>query len=154
MPHLKALTVALGLIALAAAPVSSSMADGRHHGGHEFHHFGFGHVVADVVVGIVTLPLAIAAAVSFYEPRRYEREYAEPADYGPAPGYYAPPPNYYQAPAYYSPPAVYYRPAPRYYAPPVDYYGRSAGNYSGHPRYNAPFGQPAAPRPGYYQRPH
>ena len=154
MQHRKALAIgALSLITLAVAPVAPAVADGRHFGGHGFHHFGLGGVVADVVVGIVTLPLAIAAAAVSYEPRQYAPEYSGPQGYESGPGNYAPQ-GYYQPPSYYGPPAAYYRPAPRYYAPSAEYDGRPTGNYYSRPRYNAPSGRPAASRSGYYDHPH
>ena len=91
MQHRNALAIgALSLITLAVAPVAPAVADGRHSGGHGFHHFGLGGVVADVVVGIVTLPLAIAAAAVSYEPRQYAPEYSGPQGYESGPGNYAP----------------------------------------------------------------
>ena len=138
MKHFKTPALsALTLVALALAPVVPAVADG-HHDRHGFHHFGLGNAVANVVVGLATLPFAIVAAATSYEPRPYERDYAEPyaepRNYGPGPGYYE------RAPSYYAPPSVYYRPVPRYY------YGPS--------RYTAPYGQQFEPHRGryYYRR--
>ena len=130
MKHFKTLSVsALSVVALAIAPVVPAVADGRHHDGHGFHHFGLGNVVANVVVGLATLPFAIVAAATSYEPREYEPEYAErypepePRNYGPGPHYY--------------------------YGPSASYYGRDS-HYAPRPRYTAPYGQQTEPRRGHY----
>ena len=160
MQHVKAFAIgAVSLLAMAVAPVAPAVADGRHFGRHELHHLGLGEFVADVVVGIVTLPLAIAAAAASYEPRQYAPAYPGPQGYEPGPATYAPQgyyqlPVYIPAPSYSGPPAAYYRPPPRYYAPSAEYFGRPTGNYYSRPRYTALSGRPAALRSGYYDHPH
>jgi len=106
-------------------------------------HFGVAGALANVVVGLATLPFTIAASV---------------AGAGqPAPGYapgYAPAPGYYPPPAYYPPAPVYYG-APGYYAHPGYHYPHAYGHgYGGYPRYNGHFGSYAAPHAGhnYYRR--
>ena len=96
------------------------------------------HVVG-AVVGLATLPLAVASS-------------AAPDYGGPASGYY-PPPNYYAPPPrYYAPPPAYYargyngsavsyaRAAPRFYEPPRGYYAprtRYTGFYGNHEPYQS-----------------
>ena len=157
----------LAVLALVFAPIAPAFAGGPRHwtgGYHGPHLFGLGGAAVGAVVGLLTLPLAIAAAVSSYDEPRYEQDYGPPAYPSPPPAYYAPPaPTYYAAPppayygpapAYYAPPAYYaapvarYRPAPRYYAPSAGYADRPG--YAARPRYNEYSGYRAAPRSGYY----
>jgi hypothetical protein len=133
----------VAVVAIACAPIATA-------GAHGFGHlrpWGVGRGLLGAVVGLATLPLAIAsAALSATEPE---------APYQSSPGYdgsrsYAPPPAYYAAPqTYYAPPRTYYAPAQAYYAPPRAFYPR-APVYSSAPRtYYAPHAY-YAPRPGYY----
>jgi len=92
-------------LSLAAAPLSSASAHGRHDG----LVFGLAAAGTALVVGAATLltaPIAIVTA-----PLRATTYYYAP----PQPAYYAPPP-----PAYYAPPPAYYAPPPppAYYYPP------------------------------------
>lgn len=105
MMNFKAIT--LGAIALTLAPLTPAAADSPYRGPWRgYHHLGLGGVIADVIVGALTLPLVIAAAV------------VDPPTYLPPINYSAPPPA-----AYYDGYAPYYRPPARYYAPPARYYG-------------------------------
>ena len=112
-----------GLVAaaLALAPLSAALAD--HHGrsgGHgEFRHFGLGGVLVGAVVGLVTLPLQIVAAVA--DPRRYDDTPARP--YYPDRGY-AYPRGYAYGPSdrSYGPPQGGYEPARPVYPPRSGYY--------------------------------
>jgi hypothetical protein len=154
MKRLTAFAVgSLSAAALAIAPLTPAVADGLHgFRGHGFHHFGVAGALVGAIVGIATLPLAIAAEAAQYDRPQDERGYA--------PGYYSPPPAAYPPPAYYSPPAYYPSPAP-YYGPPVAYYSpsirayaRSPGYSVVRPRYTARSGYQAEARPGYYHYRH
>lgn len=127
----------LSVLALAIAPLTPASADGRHgfrgRGGHEF---GLVGALAGTVVGILTLPLAIAAAAA--EPLQAQEWRDEPGSYPPQPGYYPPTPGY-------GPPAGYYSaPRPNYYYAPYPRYRTE------HPRYTRRSGYYAEARPGYY----
>src|ERR1700682_4576296 len=118
--------VVASLLAVAPpiAPVTSAFARGRHDGGHHRGGlvWGLANAVVATAVAVVTLPIAIAAAVA-QAPRYYGQGPTFTDDAGP---YYAlPAPSYYGAPgapAYYSAPPVaqYYGPAaaPAAYRPP------------------------------------
>ena len=131
----------LGTVAAAVitcAPIAATEAHGFGH-----RPWGLGRGLVGAVVGLATLPIAIAAAaLSATIPE---------VPYQPSPGYdgprsYAPPPAYYAAPqTYYAPPQTYYAPPPTYYSrAPV--YSSAARPYYAPRAYNAPY----APRPGYY----
>jgi hypothetical protein len=128
--------------AIACLPIMPAAA-GVHGYGH-FHPWGLGHGLVGAVVGLATLPLAIAAAAIGAD--------QGPAPY-PAPGYatpgYAPPPAYYAAPRpyYAAPPAYYARPAAYYPAPHAYYAPRPY--YAARPTYNYGYGGPGAYRGGY-----
>ncbi len=143
--------------AMACAPIATAGA----HGFGYLHAWGLGRGLLGAVVGLATLPIAIAsAALAANEPEAPNqsspgyggpRGYAQPPAYYPAPqANYAPPPAYYAAPrTNYAPPPAYYAAPPAYYAPPRAYYPR-APVYSPAPRpYYAPRGY-YAPHPGYY----
>jgi hypothetical protein len=134
MPGLK--HAVFGMVAAAAvtcAPLATADAHGFGH-----HPWGLGRGLFGAVLGLATLPIAIAsAALSATElgapPYQSSPGYGGPPSYAPPPAYYAPPPAYYVPPrAYYPRPPVYApaaRPyyAPRgYYAPPPGYYGGRA----------------------------
>jgi hypothetical protein len=133
MQHLKHVMLsAVGAVALTIAPLTPAAAGPHWGGGRGFHHFGLGGAIAGAIVGVVTLPFAIAAAAASEQP-----QYA-----APSPAYYPPPAPYYggvsgyYAPAYARPQGYYYPRPGGYYAPPPPYYA------SPNPR--------AVPRPGYY----
>ena len=154
--RLKALSIGVLAVALAAAPISSASA-----WPHFFHH-GYGHwhgggpvvglfgLGAAVVVGaatIATAPIAIianAASGPSYDQRG--GYYAQPQ------GYYHQPPGYYGGYQGYPPPQAYYA-RPGYYGPPQGYAPPQA--YYGPQRYAAPQGYGApqgyAPPQGYNQ---
>jgi hypothetical protein len=123
-------------VGIACAPIATA---GAHGFGH-LHPWGLGRGLLVAVVGLATLPIAIAsAALSATEPE---------APYQSSPGYdgsrgYAPPP------AYYAPPRTYYAPAQAYYAPPRANYPRAPVYSSASRAYYAPRDY-YAPRPGYY----
>ncbi|MGO9991651.1 MAG: hypothetical protein ACLPTF_03930 [Steroidobacteraceae bacterium] len=130
MQNLKAITLsAIGAAALTITPLTPAAAGSHWVGGRGFHHFGVVGAIASAIVGVATLPLAIASAVaSTVEPPQY-----------------APPP-----PAYYPPPAPYYGGVSGYYAPAARYYPRPPGYYAPRARYNPYPVYQAAPRSGYY----
>src|SRR5450432_4367649 len=105
--------------ALACAPLAPAAAGEPGYG--HLHPWGLGRGLLGAVVGLATLPIAIAsAALSVDEPQApYQAPYQAPG-YAPA----APPPAYYPAPQpYYAPRPAYYPPAPAYYgAPRAAYY--------------------------------
>ncbi len=127
------------------APAQAGHGFGHGHGYGHGHGWGLGHDLVGAVVGLATLPLAIASAAILgaeplgpYEPSYgYEspRIYAPPAYYAAPPAYYAPAPAHYaRPPAYYPSARAYY--APRY-APRGGYYGGhsyGAGGYTNYPR--------------------
>ena len=107
----RSILAAVAVAALTLVPIASASASpfiapwllGRH--------------VIGAVVGLATLPLAIASAAGQPEgPYSAAPVYGGGPGYGVAPGYYPPAPMYY-APrsGYYPGPAAYYRP-PAYYA--------------------------------------
>jgi len=138
-------------VAIACAPLATAGA----HGFGRVHPWGVGRGLLGAVIGLATLPIAIAsAALSAGEPEApYQSSpgYQGPAGYAPPPAYYAAPQTYYAPPqAYYAQPRayaarapVYYSPAPRaYYAPranyaPRTYYAPRPGYYGGHAGYGA-----------------
>ena len=87
------------------------------------------HVVA-AVVGLATLPLAVASSMGQpAAPYPSTPGYGGAPGYGSQPGYYGGSPAYYtRPPGYYAGPSGYYRPlvpyarsAPRFYEPPRGY---------------------------------
>ena len=146
MKRLTAFAVgSLGTVALAIAPLSPAAAEGPHgFRGHGVHHFGIAGALAGAIVGIVSLPLAIAAEAIQYDRPQDERGYA--------PGYY-PPPRAYYPPAYRPAPAPYYGPPVVYYSPQYGAYAPSPGSVV-RPRYNARSGYQPVARPGYYHYSH
>jgi hypothetical protein len=134
----------LGTVAAAAitcAPIATAEAHGFVH-----HPWGLGRGLLGAVVGLATLPIAIAsAALSATEPEApyqsspgYDgpRSYAPPAYYA-APQTYAPPLAYYAPPRAYYPRAPVYSPATRPYYAPRAYYAPRPGYYGGHASYRA-----------------
>ena len=124
-------------IALAIAPFTSATAWGRHYGGGPV--WGLANAVVATAVAVVTVPIAILAAVA--QAPRYYASAAAPGYYGPpAATYYAPPPG----PVSYAPPpdAAYYAPrvAEAYYGPPVavPYDARRQAYYAPRPAYHLP----------------
>jgi len=92
------------------------------------------HVVA-AVVGLATLPLAVASSVG--EPAT---SYPPPPAYGGPRGYYAPRNYYGPPPAYYTGNQGYYRPAAAYARSAPRYYGSSRGYYAPSTRYTGAYG--------------
>ncbi len=139
MMNFKAIT--LGAIALTLAPLTPAAAGSPYRGAWRgYHHFGLGGAVVSAIVGVLTLPLAIAAAA--IDQPEYESPYQ--------PEYQPPPPNYQPPANYYSAPTPYY-PAPmRYYAPPMRYYARPGGYYVPRPRYDSYRAYRNFPRRGDY----
>ena len=157
MRHFRSMIVSALVAATATMACVTPAAAGPHGGGRGFHHFGLGAAIANTIVGVITLPLAIVAAAASIEPPQYAPpgpSYYPPA-YAPAPAYappaaYAPPPTYAPPPAYAPPPVGYYYAAPRYPVPAAGYYVRPPGYYAPPARYNwYPLYQ-GGPRPGYY----
>jgi hypothetical protein len=129
MAKLKQVILA-GAAAAALACIPIAPAEAGIHGGH-FHPWLLGHGVVGAVLGLATLPLAIASSV-------IESAGSQGAD-GPRAAYYPPAPAYYAAPqavyaprAYYAPRPYYaqrpyYAPHANYYAPRPNYYGGNGG---------------------------
>ena len=131
----------LGTLAAAAitcAPIATAEAHGFGH-----HPWLLGRGLLGAVVGLATLPIAIAsAALSETEPEApYQSSpaYGGPRSYAPPPAYYAAPQTYYAPPqAYYAPPRTYYSRAPVYspaarpYYAPRAYYAPRPGYQGGH----------------------
>ena len=124
---------------IACAPVATAGAHGYGH----LHSWGLGRGLLGAVVGLATIPIAIAsAALSGTEPEApYQSSpaYEGPRSYAPRPAYYAAPQTYYPPPqAYYAPPRAYYprataySPAMRPYYAPRAYYAPRPGYYGGH----------------------
>jgi hypothetical protein len=137
MPRVnRAVCGAAAVLAFAAVAPASA------HGFGHVHPWGLGRGLLGAVVGLATLPIALAAAaLSVDEPQApYQAPYQAP---GYAPGM--------PAPAFYPAPQTYYAPRPAYYPPPAPaYYGVPRAAYYS-PR--APYYAPRAnygPRPGYY----
>src|ERR1700726_3009432 len=137
----------LGMAAVAAITCAPIATAGAHGYGH-LHSWGLGRGLLGAVVGLATLPIAIAsAALSATEPEApYQSSpgYDGPRGYAPPPAYYAAPQTYYAPPqAYYAPPRAYYPRAPAYapatrpYYAPRAYYAPRTGYYGGHPSYRA-----------------
>jgi hypothetical protein len=148
------LAFVLAPLAPASAGVPRHWAGG-HAGFHGLHEFGLGGLAVGAVVGLLTLPLALAEAAASYDSPGNGQDYGPqayaappPVYYAPPPAYYAPAPAYYAPPAYYGPPAVHYRPSPGYYGSYGGYAGRSG--YAAAPRYNNYSGYRAARHSGYY----
>jgi hypothetical protein len=149
MPGIKqALLGSAAAAALACVPMAPAAA-GVHGFGH-VHPFGLGRGLFGAVLGLATLPIAIASAVlsagadASSQAPAYggaPPAYAPPA-YAPQPAY-APRPAYYPAPqTYYAPPAAYAPRVPVYYPQPRAYYAAPPAYYAPRPNY--------APRPAYY----
>src|ERR1700722_3205906 len=106
------------------APIASAEAHGFGH----VHPWGLGRGLVGAVVGLATLPIAIAsAALSATEPEA-------PYPYQSSPGYdgprsYAPPPAYYAAPQTYAPPPAYYAQPRAYYYPRAPVYSPAMRPY-------------------------
>jgi hypothetical protein len=144
MTRFKAAAVGTLAMVLAAAPLTSALANGNgQHYGHGHHYWnplypvvGLAAAVVGTAAAIVTLPFQIigaaAAQAPYYGP--------PPQGYAPQQGYggpgYAAPQAYYPAPAVsYGPPAASY-----YYGPSAPYYPPRAavhGGYRGHDGYAA-----------------
>lgn len=138
MPGIKrAFLGSAAAVALACAPMAPAAA-GVHGFGH-VHPFGLGRGLFGAVLGVATLPLAIASAVlsAGADAASQGPGYVQQPAYAPRPAYYAAPPTYYapraayypRAPAYYPQPRAYYAPRPVYYAPGASYAPRPS--YSG-----------------------
>jgi hypothetical protein len=147
MPGIKqAFLGSAAVAALACAPMAPAAA-GVHGFGH-VHPFGLGRGLFGAVLGLATLPIAIASAALSAGADAPQPGYAAQPGYAPQPGYaaqpaYVPRPAYYPAPqTYYAPPAAYYPRAPVYYPQPRAYYAAPPAYYA--PRANY------APRPAYY----
>jgi hypothetical protein len=136
----------LGTVAAAAvtcAPIATAEAHGFGH-----HPWGLGRGLLGAIVGLATLPIAIAsaalAATESEAPYQSSPGYAGPRSYAPpppayyaAPQTYAPPQAYYATPRAYYPRAPVYAPATRPYYAPRAYYAPRPGYYGGHASYRA-----------------
>ncbi len=147
MPGFKrAMITAAAAAAIACTSMAPAAAGPRGFG--HLHPWGLGRGLVGAVVGLATLPLAIAsAAIEASVPEAPAYAYpgydAGARGYAPA-GYYAPPaPAYHAAPYYaaprmnYAPRAAVYYSAPRTYRAPRAYYAPRAGGYAGYAGYRA-----------------
>jgi hypothetical protein len=136
---------AVAALALALAPVTPAAAAG-------LVPWIVGQHVVGAVLGLATLPFAVASAV--LSPDEPAASYAPAPDYGgPPPGYYAPPNYYarppaYYAPAYYAGPQAYYRPGVSYARSLPRFYEAPRGHYAPRMRYSAPYGGHVSNRSG------
>jgi hypothetical protein len=121
-------SVLVAAVALAGIPALPAVAGPPGYG--HFHPWAPGRGLVGAVVGLATLPLAIAAAtIGAVESVPYAAGYQGAPAYAPPPASYAAPRPYYATP-YYPRPPVYYS-APRgYYGPPGYYAARPGYNYS------------------------
>jgi len=150
MPGFKRVVIAAAAAASIVC-ISIAPAEAGPRGFGHLHPWGFGRGLVGAVVGLATLPLAIAsAAIAASVPEGpAQPNYAQPPQtyyapqpqtyYAPpAPAYYSAPPAYYAAPrAYYAPRAPVYYSAPRPYYAPRAYYAPRPGNYAGYGGYHA-----------------
>jgi hypothetical protein len=121
--------VAIGTLALGTAAPASAVGP--------FFPWILGRHLVGAVVGLATLPLAVASSMA-----QPAAPYPPAPSYGGPPGYVAPPGYYGGPPAYYSRPPAYYAPQQGYYRPPVSY-ARSG------PRFYEPPRGYSGPRTGY-----
>ena len=135
----KTVLAASALAVLALAPVAPAAAAG-------VVPWIVGRHVVGAVLGLATLPFAVASAVlSADQP---DAPYARTPNYaGPSPGSYAPPnyytrpPGYYAAaPAYYAGPQAYYRSGVSYARQSPRFYGAPRGYSVPRTRYTASYG--------------
>jgi hypothetical protein len=159
MPGFKqALLGSAAAAALACVPMAPAAA-GVHGFGH-VHPFGLGRGLFGAVLGLATLPIAIASAALSAGADAAPPAYAPQPGYAPQPAY-APRPAYYPAPqTYYAPPAAYYPRAPAYYPQPRAYYAAPPAyyapraNYAPRPAYTGGYGGRVSYRSGGYAYPH
>ena len=143
MPGLKRVVIA-GAAAAAIACSAIVPAEAGPRGFGHLRPWGLGRGLVGAVVGLATLPLAIASAAieasvpeapaqpNYVQPPQTYYAPPAPAYYSAAPAYYAAPRAYYapRGPVYYSAPRAAY--APRaYYAPRPGYYGGYGGYRAG-----------------------
>jgi hypothetical protein len=145
MPRLKgAILAAAAVAALALLPATPAAAGGF------IGPWILGRHVIGAVLGLATLPLAVASAALSADqpagPYPPTPGYGSGPDYSAPPGYYPRPPVYYaQRQAYYSVPPAYYRPQvtygrPRFYESPRGYsapHTRYTGSYGAHVPYRS-----------------
>jgi hypothetical protein len=121
-------------VAVAGIPVLPAVAGPPGYG--HFHAWGPGRGLVGAVVGLATLPIAIAAAtIGAVQSVPYAAGYQGGPAYAPPPAYYAAPTPYYAAPYYPRPPAYYA--APRAYYGPPGYYRPGYSYSSGRGPYRA-----------------
>jgi len=150
MTRFKATGIGALAIALAAAPVSSALANGggqHYHNGYYFNPFypivGLAAAVVGTAAAIVTLPLALIGAAARAPGYAQPGYAAPPAYYGnaPVPYYAAPSGSYYYAPPQaYAPVRPVYRSAyraPGNYAPNAGYVPQNGGQYAPPTAYGA-----------------
>ncbi len=127
---------AISALALMIAPVRPAVAGPYLVIGGGYNCYGVGCAIVSAIVGVVTLPIAIAEALILPPPVALP----PPAYYGAPAGYYG-----YGAPAgYYAPPASYYAPRPQQYYAPSGGYSATRPGFYGRSVYHA------GPRPAYY----
>jgi hypothetical protein len=143
----KTVFAASAVAALALAPLTPAAAAG-------LVPWIVGRHVVGAVLGLATLPFAIAsAALSVDQPAA---PYPPTPDYGdPSSGYYAPPNYYARPPVYYAPAPAYYAGRQTYYRPGVSYarpsprfYEAPRGYSASRSRYSASYGGHAPSRSG------
>lgn len=112
-----------------------------------------GHIIR-AGVGLATLPLAVASAVSAQQPPDPGYYGGQPSYYGGQPGYYGGQPGYYAPPNYYARPPGYYARPPGYYARPPGYYRAPQAYYRPGLAYARPMSQFYAQARGYHPPSH
>jgi hypothetical protein len=148
MPGIKqALLGSAAAAALACAPMAPAAAGV--HGFGRVHPFGLGRGLFGAVLGLATLPIAIASAAL-----SAGADASQAPAYAPRPAYYPAPQTYFAPPAAYAPRAPVYYPQPRaYYAAPPAYYGPRP-YYAPRPAYYGGYGGRVSYRSGGYAYPH
>src|ERR1700722_12258741 len=134
--------IAVGTLGLAAAAPASAVGP--------FLPWILGRHVVGAVVGLATLPLAVASSMA-----QPAASYPSAPTYGAAPGYGVRPSYYRDAPAYYARPQAYYAGPPGYYRPPVSYvrpaprfYEPARGYSASRTRYTGGYGAHVPYQPG------
>jgi hypothetical protein len=109
-----------------------------------------GRHVVGAVVGLATLPLAVASSmVQPAAPYPSAPGYGGAPGYGVRPSYYAGPPAYYaRPPSYYAGPSSYYRPPVSYARSAPRFYEPARGYSAPHTRYTGAYGAHVPYQPG------
>jgi hypothetical protein len=134
--------IAVGTLGLIAAAPASAVGP--------FLPWILGRHVVGAVVGLATLPLAVASSmVQSAAPYPSAPGYGGAPGYGVRPSYYAGPPAYYaRPPSYYAGPSSYYRPPVSYARSAPRFYEPARGYSAPHTRYTGAYGAHVPYQPG------